>query len=97
MNNKIEINYKISNIKQLKAIFERSSLFLGNDNGPRHIAITCGIPTIGIFSHIHASHWTPPEMEKHLVIEPEIPGIKNLKVETVIEKIDKFMKNFQNN
>ena len=95
MKNKIEINYKISSIKQLKAIFERSSLFLGNDNGPRHIAITCGIPTIGIFSHLWAAHWTPPEMEKHLVIQPEIPGIKNLKVETVIEKIEKFMEKFQ--
>ena len=97
MRNKIEINYKISNIKQLKAIFERSSLFIGNDNGPRHIAITCGIPTIGIFSHIYASHWTPPGMEKHLTISPEIPGIKNLKVETVIGKIEIFMKKFQMN
>ncbi|HHE36979.1 MAG TPA: glycosyltransferase family 9 protein [Candidatus Cloacimonetes bacterium] len=94
MKNKIEINYKISSIKQLKAIFERSSLFLGNDNGPRHIAITCGIPTIGIFSHVHASHWTPPGMEKHLAISPEIPGIKNLKFEAAIEKIEKFMEKF---
>jgi len=94
MKNKIEINYTISSIKQLKAIFERSSLFLGNDNGPRHIAITCGIPTIGIFSHVHASHWTPPGMEKHLAISPEIPGIKNLKFKPVIEKIEKFMKKF---
>ena len=94
MKNKIEINYTISSIKQLKAIFERSSLFLGNDNGPRHIAITCGIPTIGIFSHVHASHWTPPGMEKHLAISPEIPGIKNLKFEAAIEKIEKFMEKF---
>ena len=90
MRNKIEINYTISNIKQLKAIFERSSIFFGNDNGPRHIAITSGVPTIGIFSHLFAAHWTPPNMEKHLTISPEISGIKNLKVETVITKIEEY-------
>ena len=91
MRNKVEINYRISSIKQLKAIFERSSLFVGNDNGPRHIAITTGIPTIGIFSHLFAKHWTPPNMEKHLAISPEISGIGNLNVETVMEKVKKFI------
>jgi len=94
MKNKIEVNYKISNIKQLKAIFERSSLFLGNDNGPRHIAITSGVPTIGIFSHLFAAHWTPPNIKKHLAISPEISGIKNLKVETVITRIEEFMEKY---
>ena len=91
MKHKMNVKYKIESIMQLKAIFEKSSLFIGNDNGPRHIAITAGIPTIGIFSHHFTNHWTPPNIEKHLAISPRVKGLKNLRVEKVIADIENHL------
>jgi ADP-heptose:LPS heptosyltransferase len=30
-------------------LLSRSSLFVGNDSGPRHLAVAAGVPTVGIF------------------------------------------------
>jgi ADP-heptose:LPS heptosyltransferase len=38
-----------------------ADLFLGNDNGPRHIALALGLPTIGYFSEVNPIFWTPPD------------------------------------
>ncbi|MCK4312693.1 MAG: glycosyltransferase family 9 protein [Candidatus Cloacimonetes bacterium] len=97
MKNKPNTNYKITNIKQLKAIYEKSSLFIGNDNGPRHIAIISGIPTIGIFSHLYASHWTPPGIRKHIAIQPDKPGIKNVSLKKVVEVAENSIHNWNEN
>lgn len=96
MKHTLNIDYTIENIRQLKIIYERASLFIGNDNGPRHIAISAGIPTIGIFSHIYANHWTPPGYKKHIAISPISPGIDNVSVDMVINVIEKFMKEYYN-
>ncbi len=34
---------------QLAAILEKSSMFIGNDSGPMHLAAAVGIPTIGLY------------------------------------------------
>lgn len=35
-------------VRQMAAVFEACDLFLGNDTGPLHMAVSVGIPTIGI-------------------------------------------------
>jgi ADP-heptose:LPS heptosyltransferase len=37
-------------LQQMPALLERSSLYVGNDTGPMHIAAAVGTPTISIFS-----------------------------------------------
>lgn len=91
MKNKPNVDYRISSIKQLKALFEKCALFIGNDNGPRHIAITSDIPTVGIFSHIFSSHWTPPDDSRHIAIQPREPGIQNVELRTVIKPVDEVI------
>jgi ADP-heptose:LPS heptosyltransferase len=39
MKHKPNVDYRISSIKQLKALFSKCALFIGNDHDPRHIAI----------------------------------------------------------
>lgn len=49
-----------TNIEQLSAILETSSIFVGNDGGPGHLAAFVGIPTVSIFSGIHEPGvWEP--------------------------------------
>lgn len=64
-------DYEIASLEILAALFERADMYLGCDNGPRHIAISSGIPSIGIFSHLYAQYWTPPDSDLHLYVAPK--------------------------
>ncbi|MBL0691505.1 MAG: glycosyltransferase family 9 protein [SAR324 cluster bacterium] len=45
---------------------------IGNDNGQRHLLITRGVPTFGIFGQAIASAWTPPNSDIHVTIENKV-------------------------
>jgi len=44
---------------QLAVIIRRSSLFIGNDNGPMHIAAAVGTPVVALFGSSDPSIWGP--------------------------------------
>jgi heptosyltransferase-3 len=48
-------------LREVARLLIGSDLFLGNDNGPRHMALALGLPTIGYFSEVNPIHWTPPD------------------------------------
>ncbi len=66
-----KINYlNIAGLGLLGAIFELAKLHIGNDNGPKHIAVARGLPTFTIYGpHSHIS-WTYPDFTKHEFITP---------------------------
>jgi ADP-heptose:LPS heptosyltransferase len=62
---------KIEKLGTLGAFFEKAALHIGNDNGPKHIAVACGVPTITIYGpHSHIS-WTYPDYSRHFWIRPQ--------------------------
>ena len=61
---------------QIRALFQKMNLHLGNDNGLMHLAIAAKIPTIAIFGKPNPVNWIPPDQEKHLYLEND-PGCKN--------------------
>jgi heptosyltransferase III len=66
---------RVSSLGLLGAIFERSSLHIGNDNGPKHIAVACGAPTLAIFGLDSPISWTYPDPLKHDWIAPQTNSI----------------------
>ena len=47
-------------LDELPLFIESCALFVGNDSGPKHIAATLGVPTIGIHSGvIDTTEWGP--------------------------------------
>jgi heptosyltransferase III len=54
----------------LGAIFEKTSLHIGNDNGPKHIAVACGAPTLTIFGPHDPVGWTYPDPLRHKWVAP---------------------------
>lgn len=44
---------------ELMALFEMSSLFLGNDSGPMHLAAAIGIPVVALFGPVDEKRWRP--------------------------------------
>jgi len=44
---------------ELMALFHMSSLFLGNDSGPMHLAAALGTPLVGLFGPVDEKRWGP--------------------------------------
>ncbi|MDD3534233.1 MAG: glycosyltransferase family 9 protein [Candidatus Cloacimonetes bacterium] len=65
------IDYKIDSLHTLAALYEKADLWVGNDSGPRHLAIGAGLPTFTPFGHFWHRHWTPPDTDAHVCVEPD--------------------------
>lgn len=44
----------------LGALLRRCQLLVGNDSGPKHVAVALGVPTVTIFGPTHPRTWHPP-------------------------------------
>jgi ADP-heptose:LPS heptosyltransferase len=53
-------DYPTPGLLELTALLERCTLYVGNDAGPRHLAIAAGTPTVGVFGRPFPENWTPP-------------------------------------
>jgi heptosyltransferase-3 len=53
-------------------LFAKCCMFVGNDNGLKHIAVAAGTPTFVIFSkYVHPLNWTPGDRSKHrYIVDP---------------------------
>ena len=51
----------LNRIHDLARVCIGADLFVGNDNGPGHIALALGLPTLGYFSEVNPIFWTPPD------------------------------------
>lgn len=47
--------------QDLGALLARASLLVGNDSGPKHVAVALGTPTVTVFGPTHPATWHPPE------------------------------------
>jgi ADP-heptose:LPS heptosyltransferase len=58
-----------SRLRELAAFLAGADLYLGNDNGPRHVAIALGVPTLAWFGpRQNPAAWTPAEAPQHRVL-----------------------------
>jgi ADP-heptose:LPS heptosyltransferase len=55
-------------VTQLAALFKRVRLFIGNDTGPMHVALSQHIPTIGLFSPTQPARCGPYQRSNGLAI-----------------------------
>jgi len=63
-------------VKELAALLESASLFVGNSTGPIHIAAAVGTPVVGLYPQhaaMSARRWGPWTLKKH-VFAPDKPG-----------------------
>jgi heptosyltransferase-3 len=91
----------VKSLGLLGAIFELSRLHIGNDNGPKHIAVACGAPTLTVFGPDNPEGWSYPDPSRHQWAAPAAlcndrrrkksrcqgECIEDISVETVWEKV----------
>lgn len=74
-------HYEPPPLLHMAALLERSHLYVGNDNGPRHFALAVGTPTVTVFGKTHPENWTPPAValpdpSRHRTVSYD-PGCKD--------------------
>lgn len=52
-------------VRELAALISRASVFLGNDSGPKHLAVACNVPTVTCFGPEDPFEWHPYPQTKH--------------------------------
>jgi len=58
---------------QLAACLEQCQLFIGNDTGPRHLAVALGVPTIALMGQKATKVWgIYSEEQKHWVVQKSV-------------------------
>jgi ADP-heptose:LPS heptosyltransferase len=61
-------------VRQLAALFARCALWLGNDGGPKHLAVAAGVPTVSVIRSGEATVWTDPSPgSPHRFVEGPVP------------------------
>ncbi len=69
------------------ALMKRCVCWVGNDNGPRHLAIAAGLPTFGIFGPIDPVRWTPPDNSAHRYLAGRTQAGPHVPVKAMIRSV----------
>lgn len=59
---------RVDDLGRLAALLARSALLVGNDGGPKHLAVAMGTPTLTLFGTEPWEYWTPPNDPRHRVV-----------------------------
>jgi len=47
---------------------KRAAVWVGNDSGPKHVAVALGLPTVTVFGPTHPATWQPPHGPHRVVL-----------------------------
>lgn len=61
---------ELADLGRLGAVLARCAVLIGNDGGPKHIAVAIGTPTVTVFCHESPVYWTPPGDPLHTALGP---------------------------
>ena len=59
---------KVSNLRNFAALLATAHAYVGNDSGPKHIAVASGTPTLTFFGPEDPLEWHPYSQEDHPIL-----------------------------
>ncbi len=57
-----------ADIGSMAAFLAECNLYIGNDGGPKHLAVAMGTPTLTVFQNDPPEYWTPPDDPIHVAV-----------------------------
>jgi heptosyltransferase III len=74
MREKAYWNHGATTVRQMAALYERCELWVGNDGGPKHLAVAAGVPTVTVIRWTHGANWTDTRPDSpHVFLERPPP------------------------
>lgn len=52
-------------LRKLSALIANAAIFVGNDSGPKHLAVSLGLKTVTLFGPEHPYEWHPYPTDRH--------------------------------
>jgi ADP-heptose:LPS heptosyltransferase len=82
-----------TDLETLAGVIKKATLFVGIDSGPAHIAATCGVPAIILFSGINDwRQWAPRGDFVRLLYPGDGQELSSIDSETVCRVVDTMLK-----
>lgn len=80
---------------EMTALIGNCDLFIGNSNGPSHVAVAVGTPSLQLHGHTSAKAWCPMTPEHQALQAPgygaeEMPDINGITLADVIAALEKI-------
>lgn len=72
-------------LAEVKSLLAASSLFVGNDSGPAHLAAAFGVPVVVLFGESNPAIWGPWRTASEVVTSPQ--GIARVQASQVLEAV----------
>ena len=70
--------YGATSVRQLAAMYERCVLWVGNDGGPKHIAVAVGTPTVMVVRRQLGAVWSDESDAKQVAINSCADGLESV-------------------
>ncbi|HEX6560168.1 MAG TPA: glycosyltransferase family 9 protein [Longimicrobiales bacterium] len=83
--------YGPTTVRQLAALYEQCALWLGNDGGPKHIAVAAGTPTVTVIRKRLGLVWSDPDDRKQVSINSESESLQSVQPSAVISAARAFL------
>jgi ADP-heptose:LPS heptosyltransferase len=72
-------------LAEIKSLLSGTSLFVGNDSGPAHMAAAFGLPVVALFGESNPAIWGPWRTASEIVTSPA--GISGIETSQVLDAI----------
>jgi heptosyltransferase III len=84
--------YGPTTVRELAAMYGQCALWLGNDGGPKHMAVAAGTPTITVYRRNLGGVWSDPNDAKQIVINSNQETLENVTQDKVIAEATRMLR-----
>jgi ADP-heptose:LPS heptosyltransferase len=83
--------YGSTTVRELAALYERATLWIGNDGGPKHIATAVGTPTVTVYRRKLGGVWSDPADKRQVAINSGQDTLDSIQPDEVIAAAGKLL------
>jgi ADP-heptose:LPS heptosyltransferase len=83
--------YGSTTVRELTALYARCALWLGNDGGPKHMAVAAGTPTVTVLRRNLGGVWCDPADPKQMAINSNAETLETIAPEQMISAAQKML------
>lgn len=76
--------YERPTLRGLVAMYEQCALWVGNDGGPKHLAVAAGVPTVAVYRQRMGRVWSDENDARQVTLDSNSETLDGISVENVV-------------